>query len=557
MGSEVHESNEKKVEGSEEKAKGSRKKIFGRKKAGKEQQQESLKKQRMEEDKETYEVKEVEEDDEAELKKHLVIKKDDDIAIDAIPLATKPPMIVDYKLLKEGIMGIDREDLQTLWKLVKTKHGDIRPEDEHERVLWGDLKVMFKPDIRSDDSLVYKRRLKGDNKRSRTGRAFAITTNPVRKNYTGSAAKCTNCNFHHHPEMPCRTGTNYNHLGHFARDCRAGLRMVNPLNARNLIVARGACFECDAMAIKGGQGRGNNGNLARGRAFMMGAKEARQDLNIVMGTSTLNNQLATTLFDSGADYSFVSTTFIRLLEIEPNIEGHTFDINLIPFGHGSFDVIIRMDWLSRHKAEIVCQEKVVRIPLPYGEMLRVLGEQTEEKVRHLMSAKEKRQKLKDIVVVRNFSELRVREEDIPKTAFRTRYGHFKFTVMPFGLMNAPVTKEEHKMHLRLILELLKKEKLYAKFSKCEFWLQEVQFIGHVINGDGIYVDPSKIEAAKNWEAHRNPSEERAFQTLKDKLCNAPVLALPDGPEDFVLKIHEKNYTTHDLELGEVVFDLKI
>ncbi|GJX63456.1 hypothetical protein Tco_0296356 [Tanacetum coccineum] len=104
MSSEAQESNEKKEEGSEEKAKGNRKKMLGRKRAGKEQQQQSLKKQRMEEDKETFKVEEVEEDDEAELKKHLVIKKDDDIAIDAIPLATKPLVIVDYKLLKEGIM---------------------------------------------------------------------------------------------------------------------------------------------------------------------------------------------------------------------------------------------------------------------------------------------------------------------------------------------------------------------------------------------------------------------------------------------------------------------
>ncbi|GKC17269.1 hypothetical protein Tco_1014051 [Tanacetum coccineum] len=141
--------NEKKEEGSEEKAKGNKKKMLGRKRARKEQQQESSKKQRIEEDKETDEVEEVEEDDEAELKKHLVIKQDDDIAIDAIPLATKPLVIVDYKLLKEGIMGIDREDLLTLWKLVKIKHGDIRPEDDHERVMWGDFKVMFEPDIRS------------------------------------------------------------------------------------------------------------------------------------------------------------------------------------------------------------------------------------------------------------------------------------------------------------------------------------------------------------------------------------------------------------------------
>ncbi|GKE74764.1 putative reverse transcriptase domain-containing protein, partial [Tanacetum coccineum] len=89
---------------------------------------------------------------------------------------------------------------------------------------------------------------------------------------------------------------------------------------------------------------------------------------------------------------------------------------------------------------------------------------------------------------------------------------------------------------------LKKEKLYAKFSKCEFWLQEVHFLGHVINGDGIHVDPSKIEVVKNWEAAKTPSEtydwgeeqKRAFQTLKDKLCNAPVIALPDGPGDFVV-----------------------
>ncbi|GJZ78115.1 putative reverse transcriptase domain-containing protein [Tanacetum coccineum] len=134
------------------------------------------------------------------------------------------------------------------------------------------------------------------------------------------------------------------------------------------------------------------------------------------------------------------------------------------------------------------------------------------------------------------------------------------------------TQEEHVEHLRLVLGLLKKEKLYAKFSKCEFWLREVQFLGHVINSNGIHVDPSKIEAVKNWKALRTPTEVRsflglaryyhrfienfskiaksltiltrkcktfdwgeeqelAFQTLNDKLCNSPVLALLDGPED--------------------------
>ncbi|GJV82102.1 putative reverse transcriptase domain-containing protein [Tanacetum coccineum] len=444
---------------------------------------------------------------------------------------------------------------------------------------------------------------------------------------------------------PNKRGNGREYMGHFAKDCRVVPRNVNPVNARNP-TAR-ACYECG------------------------------------------------------------STDHIKAT---------------CP----SFDMIIGMDWLSNHKAEIICHEKVVRIPLPDGKVLRVIGERLEEKMRHLRSAKTKEQKQEEIVVVRDYlkvfpddlsglppnreikfridlvpgaipvakspyqlvpsemeelsgqlkelqdkgfirpssspwgapllfvkkkdgsfrtcidyrelnkltiknryplpriddlfdqlqgsqyfskiylrseyHQLRVHEDDIPKTVFKTRYGHFEFTVMPFGLTNAPAvfmdlmnrvcrpyldkfvivfiedilvyskTQEEHEVHLGLVLELLKKEKLYAKFSQCEFWLREVQFLRHVINGYGIHVDPSKIEA------------ENAFQTLKSKLCDAPVLYLPDGPEDFMvyydtsglglgcvlmqrgrviayasrqLKIHEKNYTTHDLELGAVVFALKI
>ncbi|GJS32789.1 putative reverse transcriptase domain-containing protein [Tanacetum coccineum] len=166
-----------------------------------------------------------------------------------------------------------------------------------------------------------------DNKRSKTGKAFSTITNPVRKEYTDITPK-------------------------------AGPRMVTPVNARNPTTAQEAC-------------RIKNGNQARGGAFMMGAEEARQDPNNMTGTFTLNNHYATTLFDFGADYSFVSTTFIPLLDTKPSdlgfsyeieiasgqlveinkvirgckleIEGHTFDINLIPFRHGSFDVILGMD----------------------------------------------------------------------------------------------------------------------------------------------------------------------------------------------------------------------
>nr|GEU43347.1 hypothetical protein [Tanacetum cinerariifolium] len=266
-----------------------------------------------------------------------------------------------------------------------------------------------------------------------------------------------------------------------AKDCRVSHRLVNPLNARNPTAACEACFECGGtdhykaacprlnraprpggnrpnlvMPIERGQGRENNGNQARGRAFVMGAEEARHDPNIVTSTFTLKNHYATNLFDFGTDYSFVSTTFIPLLDIKPSNLGFSYEIE-IASGQLQDRLVVQA------QTKIVCHKKVVRIPLPKGKILRVLGERPEEKVRDSKIAKVKEKKLKDIVVIRNFSEWRAHQDDIIKTVFKTRYGHFEFTVMPFGLTNAPA--EEHEMHLGLILELLKKEKLYAKFSK--------------------------------------------------------------------------------------------
>ncbi|GKA15640.1 putative reverse transcriptase domain-containing protein [Tanacetum coccineum] len=513
-----------------------------------------------------------------------------------------------------------------------------------------------------------------DNKSTRTGNSFATTANPIGRENTGAWPKCTTCNSYHAPGGPCRTCFNYNYLGHLAKDCRGVPRNVNLFNTRNPTVM--ACYECGSTD----HGRGNQGNQARGRAFMLGAEEARQDPNIMTDTFTLNNHFVTALFDSGgADYNFVSTTFIPMLGIEPSelgfryeieiasgklveidkvikgcqleIEGHVFDFDLIPFGHGSFDVIICMDWLSNHKAKIICHEKVVRIPLLDDKVLRVLGEKLEEKMRQLKSAKAKEKEQEEIVIVIDFPEVfpddlsrlpHVREiefriELIPgatpvaKSPYRLApseleelsgqikelqdKGFIRPSSSPWG---APVlfvkkkdgsfricidyrelnklivknryllpmiddlfdqlqgsqffskidlrpyldkfvivfiddiliyskTQEEHVEHLRLVVELLKKEKLYAKFSKCELWLREVQFLGHVINGNGIHVDPSKIEAVKNWKALRTPSEIRSFLGLAgyyrrfienfskiDKLSNALVLALLDVPEDFVV-----------------------
>nr|GFB50858.1 retrotransposon protein, putative, Ty3-gypsy subclass [Tanacetum cinerariifolium] len=172
-----------------------------------------------------------------------------------------------------------------------------------------------------------------------------------------------------------------------------------------------------------------------------------------------------------------------------------------------------------------------------------------------------------------YHQLRVREEDIPKTVFRTRYGHYEFQVMPFGLTNAPAVfmdlmnrdEKEHEEHLKAILELLKKEELFIEgFSK--------------IAKPMIKLTQKKVKF--KW----GDKQEAAFQLLKQELCSAPILALPEGSEDFIvycdasnkglgavlmqrekvissasrqLKIHEKNYTTHDLELGAEVFALKI
>ncbi|GKC06974.1 putative reverse transcriptase domain-containing protein, partial [Tanacetum coccineum] len=176
---------------------------------------------------------------------------------------------------------------------------------------------------------------------------------------------------------------------------------MNPANVRNLTVR--ACYECGSTD----HGRGNQGNQARGRAFILGAKEARQDPNIVTGTFTLNDHFATTLFDSGADYSFVSTNFIPLLGIEPSDLGFRYEIEI---ASGQLVEIV-MDWLSNYKAEIICHEKVVRIPLPDGKVLRVVVERPKEKARFLMGVKKQEE---IFVVLPPIREIEFRIELIPR-----------------------------------------------------------------------------------------------------------------------------------------------
>nr|GEU51308.1 putative reverse transcriptase domain-containing protein [Tanacetum cinerariifolium] len=342
-----------------------------------------------------------------------------------------------------------------------------------------------------------------------------------------------------------------------------------------------------------------------------------------------------------------------------NLVNRIFKIDLMPIELGTFDVIIGMDWLVKHDVIIVCGEKVVRIP--YGnEMFIVKSDKGVSRLKVISCIKAYVPVIRDFTEVypkdlprlppprqvefridlvpgaapvarapyrlapSDMKELSVQLQELLEKGFirpsssPTRYGHFEFQVIPFGLTNAPAVfmdlrnrvckpyldkfvivfiddilvyskdVEEHEKHLKIISELLKKERLYAKFSKCDFWLDSVQFLGHVIDRNSVHVDPAKIEAIESWAAPTTPTEgkeeEEAFQTFKQKLCSAPILALPEGTKDFVvycdaslkgygavlmqrekviayasrqLKVHEENYTTHDLELGAIVFALRL
>ncbi|GJS81040.1 putative reverse transcriptase domain-containing protein [Tanacetum coccineum] len=319
------------------------------------------------------------------------------------------------------------------------------------------------------------------------------------------------------------------------------------------------------------------------------------DSNVITGTFLLNNRYTSILFDTGADRSFVSTAFSSQIDITPialdhyydveladrgiiwlntilkgctlNILNHPFNIDLMTVELGSFNAIIGMDWLNLSglppTRQVEFQIDLIPGAAPVARAPYRLAPS------EMKEFSEQLKKLSDKGFIRPSSSpwgapvlfhhnLRVQDRRIfLKMAFRTQYGHYEFQVMPFGLINAPANKKEHEEHLKAVLELLKKEKFH-----------------------GIHVDPAKIESIKDWESPKMPTEIHQFLGL----AGAPILALPEGSKDFVvycdvshkglgvvlmqrekvisyasrqLKIYEKNYTTHDLELGSVVFSLKL
>ncbi|GJV49042.1 putative reverse transcriptase domain-containing protein [Tanacetum coccineum] len=415
--------------------------------------------------------------------------------------------------------------------------------------------------------------------------------------------------------------------GHFKKDCPK----LRSQNRGNMTGNNTGSNEATAKAYAIGGGANPNSNVVTGMFLLNNCYASMlfdlgADMSFVSSTFSALLDVAPSTLDTS----------------------HPFDIDLMPVELSSFDIIIGMDWLVKYHTVIICDEKINCIPygdevliirgddcdgekdlpgLPPARQVEFqidLVPSAAPVVRspyrlapaEMQELSTQLQELYDkgfirpssspwgaLVLIDNlfdqlqgsrvyskidlrsgYHQLRVCEEDIPKTAFRTRYGHYKFQVMSFGLTNAPALfmdlmnrvcklyldrfvivfiddiliyskrRKEHEGHLKLILKLLKKEELYAKFLKCEFWL-------------------SKKSVKFNW----GEKTEVVFQLLKHKLCSAPILVLLEEIENFMvycnaslkglgavlmqkekfiayasrqLKVHEKNYTTHDLELGK-------
>nr|GEY68189.1 retrotransposon protein, putative, Ty3-gypsy subclass [Tanacetum cinerariifolium] len=442
-------------------------------------------------------------------------------------------------------------------------------------------------DNRGQQSVYKRQNVKGQN----MARAYTVGNNE-KKGYVGSLPYCNKCSLHHERSCIVRCG-NCKRVGHQTRDCRSTAAAPNTIRATVGNHPGIVCYEC-----------------GRSRHFRKDCPKLRnQNHGNQTGNKTGSNEATTKAYDieRGAKYTSyaveladgrISKTNIILRGCTLGILGHPFDIDLMPVELGSFDVVIGMDWMAKNHAVIVCDEKVIRILyrdekygsfrmcIDYCELnkLTVKNRYPLPRIDDLFDQLQGSRVYSKIDLRSGYHQLKVHEEDIPKTAFRTRYGHYEFQVMAFGLSNAPTLfmdlvnrvykpyldrfvivfiddiliyckiRNENEGHLKLILGLLKKEELYAKFLKCEFWPSKVQFLGHVIDSEGIHIDLAKIESIKDWASPKTPNEIRQFLGLGAILMQREKVITYTSRK---LKVHEKNYTTHDLELGAVMFALKM
>nr|GEV11591.1 RNA-directed DNA polymerase [Tanacetum cinerariifolium] len=386
-----------------------------------------------------------------------------------------------------------------------------------------------------------------------------------------------------------------NKVRHLTRDYRATISTTSTQRGQVVDQRVLTCFECGRQGhYRSDYPKLKNQNSGTKLEIRVGlVKQEEKHMSLEEETLTQTPTLSWVRF-------FLIITV--LIGCTLGLLGHPFNIDLMPVDLGSFDVIIGMDWLANNHAVIVCDEKIVRIP--YGcEALIVQGDRSEKMKKSTLSIISCTKTQKYInkgcpVYLDQVTTKRVREEDISKTEFRTRYGHYEFQVMPFGLTNAPAVlmdpmnrvrkpyldnfmivfiddiliysknKKDHEGHLKLMLRLIKEEKLFAKFSMYEFWLPTVKFLGHMIDSEGIHIDASKIKSIKDWASPKTSTEIRQFLGSENFVvsCDASqkglciVLMQREKVIAYVsrqLKVHEKNYTTHDLEFRVVVFALKM
>ncbi|GJZ11504.1 putative reverse transcriptase domain-containing protein [Tanacetum coccineum] len=400
-----------------------------------------------------------------------------------------------------------------------TKHTPVQVSSDHKRK-FDDRRTFNNNNYRNDNNNNYRNtninnrynnHQPQQNRRQETFKAYTAT--PTENNgYTGNRPLCKKCTLHH--TGPCTIKCNtYNKMGHLTKNCRN----KGPATGSNLLPVTVTCHACAEKGHYANQCQKTTNNNAQGRAYMLRERNAHQNPNVVTGCN-------------------------------PDLVKPTFQIDLMPIKLDSFNVVIGMDWLSKYHARIICDEKVVHIPID-GETLIIRDDQSKTRLNLISCIKTER----DIPVVREFPEVFL--EDLPglppvrqvefqidlipgatpiaQAPYRLApsemrelsnqlqeladQGFIRPSTSPWGASVLFVkkkdesfrmlfiddiliyyrNKEEHTNHLRIILELLKKEKLYAKFSKCDFWIHIVQFLGHLIDSQRLHVDPVKIEAVKN------------------------------------------------------------
>ncbi|GKA36274.1 putative reverse transcriptase domain-containing protein [Tanacetum coccineum] len=397
----------------------------------------------------------------------------------------------------------------------------------------------------------------------RQGNARAMTTAPAEQGgYAGNKPLCNRCGKHHfgYCKVVC---SNCGKPGHMARDCK-GKAIATGANARPTVT----CYDCGEKGHTRNycpKKRDPQGEEARGRAYVIRDAEKQQGPNVVTGTFLLNNRYATVLFDSGSDKSFVNTSFSHLIDITPVRLDTSYEVELADGRVASTNTILKgLIKKRRYWYE-------ARRPTNTSK-----GGQSSCSWQSCNAKKTKGiNRLKDVPVIRDFPEVFL--DDLPGLPL-PRQVEFKIELVPGA---APIVRAPYRLAPSEMKEFI------GPIARGYFWLESVQFLGHVIDSKGVHIDPAKIEAIKNWATPTTPTkknkkyewsedEEEAFELLKQKLCCAPILALLEGSEDFVaycdaslkgfgvvlmqrekviayasrqLRTHEENYTTYDLELG--------